>query len=135
MKIRNPIRRRRKTNRQFQEPQIVLPCPKWLQRRMFRNLKEAAVSRVNPVGARRAGEILKQIQAEPSKAQGGGNSSRPQNVGPRPMWTPLEQSVARPQVGQKRSFPSSVKRGIGKVVAWLSRVRRHSFTRGLHVAR
>lgn len=53
-------RKQKKTGR----PQLIVPTPPWLQRRMLKNLQLAAHCRVSPACAQRALEILAAIRVD-----------------------------------------------------------------------
>jgi hypothetical protein len=46
---------------------MIVDCPKWIQKRMFRNLEEAARSKINSGRARQAQAILDAIKKKPTK--------------------------------------------------------------------
>lgn len=41
---------------------MIVPCPRWLQRHMLRNLNEAKRNKLNPRLAKRAEELLEMIE-------------------------------------------------------------------------
>jgi len=55
-KKRKPIRRIK--NARFKEPVIAVPCPRRIQRRMWRSLRKAVVCNINLNGKLRARELM-----------------------------------------------------------------------------
>lgn len=49
---------------QFAESTMTVPFPRWLQRRLFHDLRQVAHCRIDPDRARRAREIIEQIEAK-----------------------------------------------------------------------
>ena len=56
--MRKPIKSRKRAVGKFNFAPHAVPIPKWMQRKMLKNLQQAAVSRVSPKLAARASEIL-----------------------------------------------------------------------------
>ena len=49
------------------QSKFTVDCPRWLQRRMLKNLQAAARSRINPARAKRASQILDAVDKEDTR--------------------------------------------------------------------
>jgi hypothetical protein len=77
MTRRTHPRPRREYQRQLVKSAIAVTCPRWVQRTMLRNLRDAAHCRVNLDRAARARQIMEQIKAEQAAAERRPNIEQP----------------------------------------------------------
>ena len=117
---------RRRHPRQFIEPTTTITCPRWLQRRMYRNLQHAAHCRVDQDRARWARQILDHIEAEKVATR-----RRPHIGQPAAIVLPSASPAAAERQGRpdkircRRPVRATVERGLHKAAKWLTKVCLH----------
>jgi len=76
--------------------QLIVDCPKWIQRRIFRNLEETARSKINSGRARQAQAILDAIKKEPTKGVSKADAGRAKVKAAKPKHNRVDSSLRVP---------------------------------------
>jgi len=105
----------------FVECAVSVPCTMAVRKRIIANLEKATHSRVGAARARRARQLLEQINSEPQKGQDHRSTHRPSITQPttiRPEAGPT--SVPRAAESRLRSI---AKRNLKAIAGWAQRIR------------
>lgn len=121
MKRRNYIISRRKRPGQFIGPATTIACPRWLERRMFRNLQQAAHFHILPDRAARARQIREDIEAEKATARGRRHIEQPTAVAlPSPSPAVVERQGSPHGFRRQWSVRGIVRQCLHTAVKWMT---------------
>jgi hypothetical protein len=117
----------RQNNTTFEEPRRRVPCTRKVEKRILANLQQAAHGRLNGERARRARELLEQLEPKPVAADRPKPSEQTAASSP-PVVVP-EHDGPQPMANRWHRFRSAVQQGLEVVVQRARTFRQRGRTR------